>query len=757
MPTALPSKRPLATLLIGTALLALALPATAADPGLPLYTVSSADTQLRSVDPLTGRTLSSVSITLGGVTLEGASGLTRHPQTGEIFALLQISGQTGAELVVLDPTTGAAARRGNTGDDFTALLFAPDGTLYAVISRAATTPGTVFILNPADASAQRLGKSESPAAQRLLFTAEAVAHATAAVQWRGDFFLVADEDRQLFLLAAEGKPQRLSALDHAASGLLLAGAAPACSPRPGLYGAAHQGPDASSLFYFIDPAGGAATLVGPIGFEEVTAMDFGPGRRLFAVGQRAAGSYLLTIDACTGLGTEIGPAGLAAGESVADLTYRKSDHTLFALIEPGNELASVDTSSGALTRLGAVSAGESGGGLASDSSGDLLHAAGSTLWRLNPASLVESAVAPLTLASAAGKAPSLKALDFSPTGELLALVRESPLQDYLAEVDPASGVVTVLGPTQPGLVALAAPAADPDLVLSMSESTDPVPVSSNLIYTLTVANIGPDQATGVTLTDTLPAGTTFQSASIGTGSCAQAMGVVTCTIGNIAAAASVTATITIQGTAVGSITNSATVTLTEVDPNPADNSAGVTTTVVDFAVSVAPATVTVTLGNSGTYMVSVMPLGGRFDNSVGLSCTSPPTGVTCFFQPASQAPGGVTITSTMTVRTTVGSSGLAPLRPPQAPPPIFIWLVVTVALLGWLVAKRAPALRGRLATLCAVLALLLMLGLQVGCSSTTDTTPPVVIPGTPRGTHTITVRGNFGTLEHNATTMLVVQ
>jgi len=754
MPTAFLRKRHRATLLVGTALLALALPAVAADPGLPLYTVSSTDNQLRRVDPLTGRTLSSISITPGGATLEGARGLARHPQTGEIFTLLQIAGQMGDELVVLDPATGAAARRGNTGDDFTSLFFAPDGTLYAVTSATATTPETLFTLNPVDASASRTRKGDVPLALRLLSVAETVGRAAAAIQWRGDFFLVADENQQLFLVGADGKPQRLSALDHAPSGLLLAGDAPACSPRPGLYGAANSGPNTPSLFYFIDPASGAATLVGPIGFEEVAAMDFGPGRRLFAVGRRAEGSYLLSIDPCTGQGTEIGSTGLAAGESVAELTYHKSDHTLFALIAPSNELASVDTATGALAHLGTISAG--GTGLASDSSGDLLHAAGSTLWRLNPASLVESAVAPLTFSPTTDTAPSLQSLDFSPSGTLLALVHESQ-QDYLAEVNPASGLVTLLGVTPTGLAALATASADPDLILSMAESGDPVPVSSNLVYTLTVANIGPDQATGVTLTDTLPAGTTFQSASIGTGSCAPpAMGVVTCTIGNIAAAASVTATITIQGTAAGVITNNATVALTEVDPDTSNNSASVTTTVVDFAISVAPASVTVTLGNSGTYTVTLMAVGGRFDNSIGLSCTSPPTGVTCIFQPSAPAPGAVTVTSTLTVRTTAGASSPTPWRPPQ-PPPIFIWIIVTAALLGWLMARRAASLRARLATLGAALALLLMIGFQVGCGSNTETTPPVVIPGTPRGTHTLTVRGNFGTLEHSATTELVVQ
>ncbi|HSC77736.1 MAG TPA: DUF11 domain-containing protein [Candidatus Acidoferrales bacterium] len=753
MPTALRSKKHLATLLLGTVLLAL--PAAAADGGLPLYTVSSADSQLRSVDPVTGRTLFSLSLTLGGATLEGVSGLARDPKTGGIFALLRVSGQTGDELVVLDPATGAATRRGNTGDNFVALFFAPDGTLYAVTSATATTPDTVFILNLTDGTPQRPSKSDSPVVQQLLSTTGAVANSAAAVAWRGDFLLVVDADRQLFLVGADGKSQRLGTLDHAPSGLLLAGDAPGCSPRHGLYGAAHQ--EAASLFYFIDQANGAATLVGPMGFEEVTAMDFGPGRRLFAIGRQDNTSYLLSVDPCTGLGTVIGPTGLAAGERVADLTYRKSDRTLFALIAPGNELASVDTTTGALTRLGAVSEGDSGG-LASDASGELVHAANSTLWRLNAASFVESAVAPLTFTPADANAPVFKALDSLPTGALVALVQESPLEDYLAEVDPVSGVVTLLGSTQPGLATLATPYVDPDLILSMVDGTDPVPVSSNLVYTLTVANIGPDQATGVTLVDTLPANTTFQSASIGTGSCAHSMGVVTCTIGNIAAAASVTATITIQATMVGTITNNANVTLTEVDPNTANNSAKVSTTVVDFTISVAPASVTVTLGNSGSYTITLMPVGGRFDNSIGLSCTSPPTGVTCVFQPASPAPGAATITSALTVRTTAGSSGAAPLEPPQAPPPIFIWLVVTAALLGWLTTRLVPALRGRLATLGVVLALLLMLGLQVACSNSEETAPPPTpIAGTPRGTHTITVRGNFGSLEHNATTMLVVQ
>ncbi|HXE74584.1 MAG TPA: DUF11 domain-containing protein [Candidatus Xenobia bacterium] len=744
MPTALLSRKHLATLLMGAALLAL--PAVAAEPGLPLYTVSLADNQLRSVDPLTGRTLSRVALTLGGAALEAASGLARHPQTGEIFALVRVAGQIGDELVVLDPASGAATARGNTGDRFAALFFAPDGMLYAVSSATATTPDTVFLLNPADGSAQPASQTEP--VERLRARPAAAGRNRPSTPWRGDFILAVNEEQELLLVNAQGEA-RLGRLDHAASALLLAGDAPACSTRAALFGAAHL--DAASLFYSIDPASGAATLVGPIGFDEVTAMDFGSARRLYAIGQRGDTSYLLTIDPCTGLGTEVAAMGLAGGESIADLSYRKSDRTLFALLEAPNELASVDTTTGALTRLGRVAAG--GDGLATERSDELLHAADSTLWRVNPASLAEAIVAPL---ATAGESSRLASLDFLPTGELLALVQASPRESFLAEIDPTSGAMNFLGPTQPGLVALATIDADPDLVLSMTESPDPVPVSTNLVYTLTVANAGPDQATNVVLTDTLPVDSTFQNSAAGQGSCSHSMGVVTCTIGTIASAASVTTTITIRPTMVGSITNNASVTLTEVDPDTTNNSKMVATDVVDFAISVMPASVTVNQGESASYTVTLTPVGGRFDNAVGLSCMDPPVGVTCGFSPSSLAPGGVTVTATLTVRTTASSSSIPPSGPPPAPP-VFLWLLAAAALLSWLMARRVAPQRPRFATACALLALLLLVSLQVACSSTEETPPPSPPAGTPRGTHTLTVRGAFSTLEHTATTMLVVQ
>ncbi|MEA2922794.1 MAG: hypothetical protein QOF07_2759, partial [Bradyrhizobium sp.] len=70
-------------------------------------------------------------------------------------------------------------------------------------------------------------------------------------------------------------------------------------------------------------------------------------------------------------------------------------------------------------------------------------------------------------------------------------------------------------------------------------------VSSPLAYTIVAKNNGPAAATGVTVTDTLPAGVTFVSATSSQGTCTNASGTVTCTVGNLASGASATITINV--------------------------------------------------------------------------------------------------------------------------------------------------------------------------------------------------------------------
>jgi uncharacterized repeat protein (TIGR01451 family) len=125
-----------------------------------------------------------------------------------------------------------------------------------------------------------------------------------------------------------------------------------------------------------------------------------------------------------------------------------------------------------------------------------------------------------------------------------------------------------------------------DLSASMSNAPDPVFVGENTVYTTVVKNnstvLG---ATGVTLTDTLPASFTFVSATTTQGSLvtppAGSTGVVTANVGSLAIGATATVTVTVKTTASGVQTNTAQVSGNEGDPVAANNTAAQATTVKD--------------------------------------------------------------------------------------------------------------------------------------------------------------------------------
>ena len=100
---------------------------------------------------------------------------------------------------------------------------------------------------------------------------------------------------------------------------------------------------------------------------------------------------------------------------------------------------------------------------------------------------------------------------------------------------------------------------------------------NNVMYTLVAKNNGPTTATGVTVTDAVPANSTYVTSSAG---CAPpVLGVVTCTAGTLASGATQTFTITVKAGSGGSIVNTATIGGNQSDPNGGDNSSTVTTSV----------------------------------------------------------------------------------------------------------------------------------------------------------------------------------
>ena len=115
-----------------------------------------------------------------------------------------------------------------------------------------------------------------------------------------------------------------------------------------------------------------------------------------------------------------------------------------------------------------------------------------------------------------------------------------------------------------------------DLAISKIDDQDPLPGGENLVYTITVQNLGPGIATDVEVVDLLPAGTSLVATS---GCVEDPVAVPTCSLGNLAigAMASYTLEVAIDPAPPSSITNTANVSAVEVDPDRANNSASQST------------------------------------------------------------------------------------------------------------------------------------------------------------------------------------
>ena len=175
--------------------------------------------------------------------------------------------------------------------------------------------------------------------------------------------------------------------------------------------------------------------------------------------------------------------------------------------------------------------------------------------------------------------------------------------------------------------------AQADLAISKLDSPDPVfTAGPDLEYTITVDNHGPDGATGVTLTDTLPTGVAFVSATASTGTCGSpdAGGTLVCDLGSLAAGSNTTVTITVTPEPVTEsteIANTASVAAVEDDPVPGNNSATATTTLnppsADMSVDVTSTPADPAIGDTVTYTVTVANDGPSSNSGVTVTATLP--------------------------------------------------------------------------------------------------------------------------------------
>lgn len=120
-----------------------------------LVSVATDSDQLFVIDPNDASTSSSVTITLPatpGAIVEGGNGLAVHPISGELYAILKITGIAGRRLCILDPVSGEAADLGNMGGGFAGIAFDCEGNLLAVSGDGAPVPESLFSVDLSDAS-----------------------------------------------------------------------------------------------------------------------------------------------------------------------------------------------------------------------------------------------------------------------------------------------------------------------------------------------------------------------------------------------------------------------------------------------------------------------------------------------------------------------------------------------------------------------------------------------------------------------------
>jgi uncharacterized repeat protein (TIGR01451 family) len=177
-------------------------------------------------------------------------------------------------------------------------------------------------------------------------------------------------------------------------------------------------------------------------------------------------------------------------------------------------------------------------------------------------------------------------------------------------------------------VGTAAPPSPTDLKITKTDSPDPVNIGSILTYTIQVQNLGPNAATGVAVTDQLPKGVDFVSATATSGQCADKGKKVTCDLGGLSGPTinyGSPPTVTISGIPrqIGTISNTASVKGDEKDPVASNNKATATTRVVAVATCRGvPATIVGTAGDdtiTGTSGRDVIAMLGGNDTIASLA------------------------------------------------------------------------------------------------------------------------------------------
>lgn len=168
-----------------------------------------------------------------------------------------------------------------------------------------------------------------------------------------------------------------------------------------------------------------------------------------------------------------------------------------------------------------------------------------------------------------------------------------------------------------------------DLSVSQLDNPDPVAAGTSLTWTVTVENVGSQDATNVVATDTLPAGVVLSATS---GCNEDPSGTPTCTLGTIPAgeSASYEIVVDVDPSVTGSLSHSVSVATDSLEQTQDNNSSDETTDVIaetDLAISKSDSADPVVGGSTLTWTVTVNNTGPSDATGVSFGDTLP-VGVT---------------------------------------------------------------------------------------------------------------------------------
>jgi uncharacterized repeat protein (TIGR01451 family) len=112
-----------------------------------------------------------------------------------------------------------------------------------------------------------------------------------------------------------------------------------------------------------------------------------------------------------------------------------------------------------------------------------------------------------------------------------------------------------------------------DLAVTKTGSPNPVSEGANITWTMVVTNNGPDTDTGVTVSDPLPAGTTFVSVSVAPPATCTGGAIISCNLGTMTVGQSITITLVTTADVAETITNTVHVVGDKTETNLANNTA----------------------------------------------------------------------------------------------------------------------------------------------------------------------------------------